>query len=151
MAWSLPAKPETVGCWLVQQLAPGPVAAVEIKDRGDAAGYGGSTLGRAANELGVERRREGFGPGSKVFWRLPLETTAPNAQEKAASRQRRDAAGSSNATGLGSLGLFFCDNCGGEVSDGSGALLRFHFQDGRPDRMAQLCVRCAERMPGRPV
>ena len=64
-------------------LSDGPLTAREIKQDADAAGYSWRTVHRAADKLGVEKRKEGgaFGGRGAVWrWYLPGESTAQDAQ-----------------------------------------------------------------------
>jgi hypothetical protein len=45
-----------------------------------------------------------------------------------------------------------CDECGKEVDDAKGALMRVNFTDARKaSKQADLCDSCAEKMPGHSV
>lgn len=45
--------------------------------------------------------------------------------------------------------VLVCDNCGKEVDDRSGAVLRLSFNDARKGaKQADLCDECAGKMPG---
>jgi putative DNA primase/helicase len=55
--------------FLRDELADGPLAAADLRARADAAGQAWRTVQRAADDLGVGRRRHGFGKGSE--WSLP--------------------------------------------------------------------------------
>jgi hypothetical protein len=57
--------------WLVGLLMFGTRDAAEVKQEGSSNGFSWRTLQRAAEKLAVTRKREGFGKGSKVTWRLP--------------------------------------------------------------------------------
>jgi putative DNA primase/helicase len=56
--------------WLMETLGGGGVEAKEVKHLAMQCGLSWSTVRRAADHLGVRHRREGFGPGSRVFWEL---------------------------------------------------------------------------------
>lgn len=56
--------------FLLSLLEDGPMAAKEIKDDADAAGFAWRTVHRAADKLGVEKRKNGFGKAAWT-WRLP--------------------------------------------------------------------------------
>ena len=56
--------------WLKKTLAAGRVLASEIRRAGQDAGFSWSGLHRAKSRVGAATDREGFGPGSKCFWRL---------------------------------------------------------------------------------
>lgn len=56
---------------LLESLADGPVEANEIRKQAVAVGISLRTLERAKSELEVVSKRQGFGPGSKIFWALP--------------------------------------------------------------------------------
>lgn len=48
--------------------------------------------------------------------------------------------------------ILVCDNCGAEVEEGKGAMLRVTFTDARRgSKQADLCDGCAGTMPGRQV
>jgi len=48
--------------------------------------------------------------------------------------------------------ILVCDNCGAEVADGRGAMLRLNFTDARRGaKQADLCDSCAEKTPGHAV
>jgi len=48
--------------------------------------------------------------------------------------------------------ILVCDDCGDEVSDSKGAVMRISFQDARRGaKQADLCDNCASKLPGRPV
>ena len=48
--------------------------------------------------------------------------------------------------------ILVCDNCGSEVEEGKGAMLRVTFADARRGaRQADLCDDCAGKMPGKQV
>jgi putative DNA primase/helicase len=57
--------------WLQGVLSKGPVAATDIKEAAKAACLRWMTVRRAAEELKVNRRREGFGPEGRWMWSLP--------------------------------------------------------------------------------
>ncbi len=45
--------------------------------------------------------------------------------------------------------VLVCDNCGGEVGEGKGAMMRVNFSDARRgSKQADLCDSCAGNMPG---
>jgi len=56
---------------LLESLANGPVEANEVRKTAGKAGVSLRTLERAKAEQKVVSKRQGFGPGSKVFWKLP--------------------------------------------------------------------------------
>lgn len=58
-----------VGDWLRKALVDGPVQAAEVKASAAREGMAWRAVQRAAAELGVRRRRSGF--GGKVYWSLP--------------------------------------------------------------------------------
>jgi hypothetical protein len=46
--------------------------------------------------------------------------------------------------------ILVCDNCGSEVSEGKGAVMRLNYMDARKaSKEADLCDNCAGGMPGR--
>jgi hypothetical protein len=48
--------------------------------------------------------------------------------------------------------VLVCDNCGQEVGEGKGALLRLSYSDARRGaKQADLCDDCAGKMPGHAV
>jgi hypothetical protein len=48
--------------------------------------------------------------------------------------------------------VLVCDNCGNEVDEAKGAVLRVTFTDARRGaKQADLCDNCAGKMPGRAV
>jgi hypothetical protein len=48
--------------------------------------------------------------------------------------------------------VLVCDNCGKEVAEGKGAVLRLTFTDARRGaKQADLCDDCAGKMPGQPA
>lgn len=59
--------------WLADALdGRGEVPAVEVLAMAADEGLAERTVQRAAHELGVQRRRDGFGKGSSVFWMAPI-------------------------------------------------------------------------------
>lgn len=48
--------------------------------------------------------------------------------------------------------VMVCDNCGAEVANGGGALLRLNYTDARRgSKQADLCDTCADASPGKKV
>jgi hypothetical protein len=48
--------------------------------------------------------------------------------------------------------ILVCDNCGNEVDEGKGAVMRINYTDARRrSRQADLCDNCAGGMPGHDV
>ena len=48
--------------------------------------------------------------------------------------------------------VLVCDNCGNEVDEGKGAVMRINFNDARRgSKQADLCDNCAGGMPGNPA
>jgi hypothetical protein len=48
--------------------------------------------------------------------------------------------------------ILVCDDCGSEIDEGKGAVMRLNFSDARKgSRQADLCDACAGKMPGRTV
>jgi hypothetical protein len=48
--------------------------------------------------------------------------------------------------------VLVCDNCGNEVDEGKGAVMRINFTDARRgSKQADLCDNCAGGMPGNPA
>jgi hypothetical protein len=56
--------------WLREMLAAGRQLAVDVWRAGQDAGFSRDALKRAKLRIGAETEREGFGPGSKCYWRL---------------------------------------------------------------------------------
>ncbi len=54
--------------WLKEMLAGGRVLAAELRRACQEAGFAWRTVHRARWRIGAVIRREGFGPGSKVYW-----------------------------------------------------------------------------------
>jgi hypothetical protein len=67
-----PGNREPTDCarWLTEQLAGDPVPADELIRAGLEAGFATRTLYRAREHIGATSSRDGFGPGSKTYWRL---------------------------------------------------------------------------------
>ena len=61
--------------WLRDTLARGPVLVNRIWSEGQNAGFSRDALKRAKSRIGAASDREGFGPGSKYFWRLGNAST----------------------------------------------------------------------------
>jgi hypothetical protein len=57
--------------FLRELLAHGPVEAVEVLSKADAAGIARKTLTRAKDDLGISAGRQGFGRGGHWAWELP--------------------------------------------------------------------------------
>lgn len=68
---SKPEKKAEAAEWLTKKLADGPVAAADLDDEREQEGLAKATVRRAAEEIGIQKPREGFGKGSTVYWRLP--------------------------------------------------------------------------------
>lgn len=48
--------------------------------------------------------------------------------------------------------ILVCDNCGKEVDEGKGAVMRINYTDARrASKQADLCDNCAAEMPGQSV
>jgi RecA-family ATPase len=73
-----PEKRAEAAEWLTKKLADGPVAASDLDTEREQEGIAKATLRRAAEEIGLEKPREGFGKGSVVYWRLPFGHPALN-------------------------------------------------------------------------
>jgi hypothetical protein len=58
--------------WLEAELAAGPRPGGVLKADAGRSGIGAKALRTARTLLGVETQREGFGPGSRVMWSLPI-------------------------------------------------------------------------------
>ena len=77
------AGPEEAGeredavAWLEDELSQGPHGAGELLQRGAKVGHNGRTLRRAFASMGGLKKRDGFGPGSKVVWSLPAIGDTP--------------------------------------------------------------------------
>jgi hypothetical protein len=72
---------------------------------------------------------------STALAKLTLET-APNSRRKSVARVTR----------------LVCDNCGKEVDEAKGAVMRINFTDARRgSKQADLCDACAGKMPGQAV
>lgn len=65
------------GDWLRGALADGPVEAREVKRLSEAQGFNWRTVHRAKERIGARSRREGFGKGSRVLWRLLIDDKNP--------------------------------------------------------------------------
>jgi hypothetical protein len=59
------------GDWLAEMLSEGPVKAKEVEAAAKANLISVATLRRAKQDLGVKSQRDGFGPDSTCYWRLP--------------------------------------------------------------------------------
>ena len=57
--------------WLTIYLSVGKQGATQVRDAAALAGISYATLKRSADDVGIEKYREGFGPGSKLYWQLP--------------------------------------------------------------------------------
>lgn len=66
-----PAKRAIVAEWLTKYLALGEAPVTELREDAVQAGLSWATMRRASKDVGIEIGRIGFGPGSKVIWRLP--------------------------------------------------------------------------------
>ncbi|MBL8243171.1 MAG: hypothetical protein JNL89_03230 [Rhodanobacteraceae bacterium] len=58
--------------WLRDLLSDGEMMVPDIQRAATAAGYAWRTVHRCREAVGIESRRDGFGPGARYFWRLPL-------------------------------------------------------------------------------
>jgi hypothetical protein len=56
--------------WLREMLSTGPVLHAEILTAGRLNGFTRDTLRRAKERIGAMSCREGFGPGSRLYWDL---------------------------------------------------------------------------------
>mgnify|MGYP003349230618 CR=1 FL=1 len=61
--------------FLAEILRDGVVEQKEIKRQALGLGMAYRTVERAKEILGVESKREGWGPGSQCFWRLPIKAS----------------------------------------------------------------------------
>ena len=59
--------------WLTTLLMFGEKPAKGIEEEGRQHGVSWASIRRAADEMKIQKRRSGFGPGSVVYWRLPDE------------------------------------------------------------------------------
>jgi hypothetical protein len=66
-----PEKKAVASEFLALMLIKGPVPAKDVFDRAAEHGVSKMTVRRAAEDLGVKKRRIGFGPGSYLVWELP--------------------------------------------------------------------------------
>jgi hypothetical protein len=57
--------------WLTIYLSTGKQPAKELRDDAAKQGISWATIRRAADDVGIEKFREGFGKGSKLWWQLP--------------------------------------------------------------------------------
>jgi len=57
--------------WLTIYLSAGKRAATDLRNDGATAGLSWATIRRAADDVAIEKYREGFGKGSKLYWQLP--------------------------------------------------------------------------------
>jgi len=58
----------------------------------------------------------------------------------------------SGGKGLARVTRLVCDNCGKEVDEAKGAVMRINFTDARRgSKQADLCDACAGKMPGQAV
>jgi hypothetical protein len=62
---------EVAAAFLKRMLSYGGRPAADIEQAGEEEGINPRTLRRAATDLGVQRSRQGFGPGAKFLWSLP--------------------------------------------------------------------------------
>ncbi len=74
-----PSPGDEAGDFLMDWLRDGPVGSAVLFEAAGKEGVAHNTLRRAAERLGVEKKREGFGSGSKVYWALPgaIDTQEP--------------------------------------------------------------------------
>ena len=59
--------------FLREELGDGPRPAQDVFRDGRRDGFSDKTIKRAKAAFGIESCREGFGPGSKILWNLPIE------------------------------------------------------------------------------
>ena len=64
-------KQDQAKSFLLEILAAGPIEQAVIQQKAVALGIAYRTVERAKTLLGIESRREGFGPGSMILWALP--------------------------------------------------------------------------------
>ncbi len=65
--------------WLREMLSTGPVLYTEILTAGRLNGFTRDTLRRAKERIGAMSCREGFGPGSRLYWALKRAVTSASA------------------------------------------------------------------------
>jgi hypothetical protein len=129
--------------WLINYLADGERPVVALRHDAGEAGFSWAVVRGAAAEIGIQKRRVGFGRGGASLWRLPGDV-APRSQAQPAELPARSPVKAASCV------IFACENCGGEVTDGTGATLSLMFADGG-EKEARLCGRCAGYLPGRPT
>jgi hypothetical protein len=66
-----PEKKAIAAEWLTHYLAAGARAVKELREDAAQQGISWATLRRASEEVGVQKARHGFGPGSYIEWMLP--------------------------------------------------------------------------------
>ena len=71
------AEGQDAEAWLEEFLAGGPMAAMEVKAAAQKAGYAWRTVQRVRERVGIETKRDGFGPGAKWSWYLHRRQTPP--------------------------------------------------------------------------
>ena len=64
-------KQDQAKSFLLEILAAGPIEQAVIQQKAVALGIAYRTVERAKTLLGIESRRQGFGPGSMILWALP--------------------------------------------------------------------------------
>jgi hypothetical protein len=72
--------------FLIEMLSAGEVPAKEIKAAADAQMISAATLRRAKSALGVQVKRDGFGPGSTLLWSLSYPIDAQNSHRCSSKR-----------------------------------------------------------------
>ena len=60
---------------VAELLTNGEAAATDAESLAAERGVPWRNVQRAASQMGVRRQREGFGPGSRILWRLPAAHT----------------------------------------------------------------------------
>jgi putative DNA primase/helicase len=72
--------------FLIELLGPSEVSAKDVKAAADAQMISSATLRRAKSALGVQVKREGFGPGSTLLWSLSLPIDAQSSHRCSSKR-----------------------------------------------------------------
>lgn len=71
------AEGQDAAAWLEDLLSAGPMAAADVKATAQKAGHAWRTVQRIREKVGVETKRDGFGPGSRCVWSLHRRQTPP--------------------------------------------------------------------------
>jgi hypothetical protein len=137
-------KRQAASLWLSECLSDGPRPVAQLKEGAEEAGFSWGAIRRAAAQLGIERRREGF--GGRWLWSLQRESDGAQRTPAAAVVNVRTG-GLDRGVALDAM--LVCDNCGTEVAFVDGATVTVQFHTGNGVRTASLCMRCAGFLPGR--